>query len=169
MFLVVFTIHLTPPIRVVKNLKAFENEKLIYNVNKKLSELGFGSPSDTKVATITEGTFALEAFAQMRNRNLSSFAVVDDTGKLKHVLSASDLRSLSSSNIDLLELPVHFFLSKRPPTPLITATGDDRLGDVLQNLDKSGKHRIVMVDQLKPIAMITLSDLIPLFAVMAQQ
>lgn len=151
-------------------MKHFEHKTLIYNVAKRMSELGFGNPSDRRIEIITEGTFAVDAFARMRNRNLSSFAVVDDTGKLKRVLSASDLRSLSPSNFDLLEQPVLIFLSKRPPTPLITATGDDKLEDVLQNLERSGKHRVVMVDKdFKPVAMISLSDLIPLFAVMGRQ
>ena len=152
----------------MKNLKAFEHQSLMYNVNKTMAELGFGGPSDRPAQTVTEGAFTMEAFARMRNNNVSCFPVVNDKGALVHVLSASDLRSLSVSNVDLLEQPLRIFLNKRPATSLVTCTRDHKLSEVLRRLDESGRHRAVLTDNdMKPLHVVSLSDIIPLFSVVA--
>lgn len=154
----------------MRNIKAFEHESLIFNVNKTMAQLGFGSPSERPIEKVTEGTFTVDAFARMRNNDVSCLPVVNDSGSITHVLSASDLRSLSVSSIDLLEQPLRIFLNKRPASSLVTATADTKFSEVLRRLDDSGKHRAVLTDTgMKPIAMVSLSDIIPLFAVMSKQ
>ena len=155
--------------RIVKHIHSFEHEASRFKLSKTMHELGFGSRSYRLPEVIRQETITLEGFMQLRERNVSLLPVLNDKDELVGALSASDLWRLRSTNIvELLNLPlVHFLESNNGHISLLTGTVNMTFSDALKKIDSSGnKHRMILVNESqKPIAVVSLSDIIPLFAV----
>eukprot|EP01118_Nematostelium_gracile_P001442 TRINITY_DN1147_c0_g1_i1.p1 TRINITY_DN1147_c0_g1~~TRINITY_DN1147_c0_g1_i1.p1 ORF type:complete len:337 (+),score=83.74 TRINITY_DN1147_c0_g1_i1:105-1013(+) len=131
--------------------------------NKKLSEL---SMDKGPVVTITNDQSLMKAFTQLMIHNISGLAVVDLNGQLVNNLSASDLKGITTSTFYKLEGPIHeVFMSNPNKLPPVTCSPRDSIGDVIRIVVKTGVHRVFVVDeQYKPVNVITLTDIIRLFA-----
>jgi len=103
---------------------------------------------------------------------LQAIGVINDAGELIQVLSVNDLRSVGYDEqlFQRLYLPVGQFIqialqsNSTKPRALITAKFTDTFGEVLQTIVKSGVHRLYIVDENKPVGVISLSDILKLFA-----
>jgi len=137
---------------------------------KTIGDLGLASGT---VETISSDETALSGFRKMAIHNLSSLAIIDPTsGRLVATLSASDLRGMTSNLIQarLPGLPVTDFLREtrrgRIAYPLITATAQSTLLEVMQKMVNGHVHRVWIVDgydEGKLLNVISMTDVFKVF------
>lgn len=121
---------------------------------------------------------AIGAFALMHNTDISGVGVTDpSTAKLVAHLTVADLRCLTSaSDFDLLRLPaLKFFAQQRQecsteePThqsPVVTVRPGDTVLHLMRALVDGKAHRAYVIDETGvPVGVVTLTDLLRLFAV----
>jgi CBS domain-containing protein len=132
--------------------------------NATLDQLHMGHARDGGVAQVTRSVPTVEALMFMTSRGVSSVAVVDDSGCLWGNLSASDLRGIAGSDLQLLARPVEEFLSMSIPRrggALVTVTADSTLRTAVCRLAASHVHRVYMVDKAgRPVGIITCTDVL---------
>lgn len=129
--------------------------------NSSIEELGLVKGG---VVTITPQATALAGFQRMCQHDINAIPVVSENGKLMTVLSASDLRGLTSNLIQRVTLPVLDFLKearrghvRRP----ITVSPSSSFQDAVNKILWGRVHRVIIVDDTqKPIGIITSTDVI---------
>jgi len=135
-------------------------------VSMTLEELGM----DLKpVATVNRSDTAIEGFKKVHDAAVGAVAVVGTTTHaLFSTLSASDLRGITSDNINDVFLNVEAFLRKQHHGMVVepvTVRKDAELGDVMRLVVEHHIHRVwVSNDQGFPIGVVTLSDILAVFA-----
>eukprot|EP01121_Diplochlamys_sp_Union-15-3_P006622 TRINITY_DN1711_c0_g1_i1.p1 TRINITY_DN1711_c0_g1~~TRINITY_DN1711_c0_g1_i1.p1 ORF type:complete len:335 (-),score=56.20 TRINITY_DN1711_c0_g1_i1:11-988(-) len=132
---------------------------------KTVQELKLGS-RETPVSMVVTAQ-AIQAFWLLYYNKVSAIAITDKEGKLVANLSASDIEGVGSNNkkFSTLLLPLQeFFSTHKIGTPPITCTLNSTLKSVLVSVLKASVHRVWIVDNDKPIGLISLTDLMKLFA-----
>ena len=133
-----------------------------------------------KLISISESSSAFEAFTAITEQNVSGAAVVDSSGRLVGVLSASDfLRSrrddtghnfdgffddLKSPLTEYLNLRNRYFPGEYSRHPITIDPKKDAVMDVLQKFTSNHVHRLFVVDEKnRPVGVWSLGDIIELF------
>ena len=127
-----------------------------------LEDLGLVKGGD--IVTITPEATALTGFQRMCQHDINAVPVVSEEGKLIAVLSASDLRGLTSNLIQRVKMPVLDFLKesrrghvRRP----ITASRNASLQEAVNKIMWGRVHRVIIVDDdQKPVGVVTSTDVI---------
>jgi len=135
--------------------------------NSKISELPRLFAFQPELVTIDGNTPAIEGFKKIGREHFGAIPVVDDNGRVFASLCASDLSGTDLTLLHTLLLPTNIFLKivhdSNIPKPL-TATSDDTLRDVVQNILAANEHRAWVLDgQGKLSGVITLSDICKVF------
>jgi len=137
------------------------------------------------VLTVPHDLVTIGAFALLHNNDISGVGVTDSSGRLVAHLTVADLCCLKNAeDFDLLALPALEFarlreaLPSAPPTPgagagpgsatppVVTARPDETLLTLMASLVEGKAHRAYVVDeQGRPIGVVTLTDVLRLFAV----
>jgi CBS domain-containing protein len=151
-----------------KDLKALDERRILQvledeeqNVN--IKKLDF-------VYTVTHHAKMLDVLTLMVENNLTGVAVVHPTGTLIGNISVSDLKYLAESLLDNMILTVSEFLNKMPRKALVTVPSTASLGDVIGKLAQEGTYRCYVVDDdMHPVAVMTLTDVISAVLTMASE
>jgi len=138
--------------------------------HKTMEELHLGL---RPVVSVIDSDLTVKGFELIRKEKISGIGMVNAAGELKGVLSVTDLRSIGYDDklFQRLYMPVGEFLElalesnpKKPKTPIVISP-QDTLAQVLDVLAKTGLHRLYIVDEArKPIGIVSLTDIIRLFA-----
>lgn len=120
----------------------------------------------------------IAAFALMHNTDVSGIGILDEAGRLVGNISVSDLRAIRTADcFSRLSLPVHHFagaagLEPAPLTPggaapqVVTVGLADSLATVMGKLVEHSLHRLYVADGAgKPVGVVTITDVLRLFAV----
>jgi len=104
----------------------------------------------------------------MAREHMSALGVVDEKGELIANLSASDLRGLTSNLIHRLMMNVLDFLKESHRgniPPVISVTDRYTVREIMTKMLAFNVHRIWIIDgyNMKPIGVMTLTDIISLF------
>jgi len=134
----------------------------------KLQSTALGKPVDRKYAnpvlSITPRHRAIDGFLRMLDAGSSACAVLDDSGRLVGHLSASDLRGVTSENLNTISLPVLQFLAKVSPgrpNQLITCSTSDSYLDAMMRILKARVHQCWMLGtDNTPVGCLTMSKII---------
>jgi CBS domain-containing protein len=138
-----------------------------------LTELDRPSPQDRvegslmadTVATLKPGAPVLvqksatvaEALRVLLNADVGALLVIDGNGLLIGIFSERDLLTkIAGADLPLHELPVERFMTAKPET--IAAT--DTLAFALHKMDVGGYRHLPVVENGKPIAILSVRDLI---------
>ncbi|KAI8820701.1 uncharacterized protein EV422DRAFT_529803 [Fimicolochytrium jonesii] len=126
----------------------------------------------SRVVTVLDTATALQAFRDLYIGGVSAVAVVDKEGGLAANLSASDLRGLSSSNLEGLLDPVFTFLEidTRRRSDQVKADQlkfvepDAPLSKAIAIIRDAHIHRVWIADEGdKPVGVVTVSDILSVF------
>jgi len=137
-------------------------EKLVDVINMKVDQMSLqhmGVPAISIFSTEK----AVDGFYKMACHNAQCVAILDQaTGKLVADISPADLRGIISETFHLLHLPVTEFLNKiAGKTPPVTCNQSTCLGDIITKVVQTHIHHLWVVDdQDKPLAVVTLTDIL---------
>ena len=123
--------------------------------------------------TLSDKSTALTGFRKMILHNeMSALPVInEETGKLVATLAVEDLRGLSPNNFKNVLLPVLEFLrlSRREFHGVVTVHKHSSLHQTMVKLINNKIHRVWLVEDEKPIGVVSLTDVIQLFTIYAPQ
>jgi CBS domain-containing protein len=121
-----------------------------------------------KVRSIAYHAPALRCYRRMVMEDITSIAIVDESGKLVANLSASDLRGLNRSSFQKLDEQVLKYLAEgrggevRAP---VTCTAWSTLREVMQKMLIEGVHRVWVTNEAgEPVGQVSMSDVIRVLA-----
>lgn len=123
----------------------------------------------TAVQSVNFNEMTINCFLKMHSKNVSSLAVLDDSGKLWGNLSASDLKGFQLFLNDFGDLmqPVKDFLSLvrkrqgRPENFAIGVTKNTPVKDIVEKFNEEIIHRVFVVDDdFKPTCVFSLTNLL---------
>jgi len=154
-------------LRYLKN-QSFQCDAMFHEMFlQPISSLNLGTMRD-KVFTFSSQHSAIRVFRFMLQHNeLSAIPIVDNSGKLIDTLSVSDFRSVNLENLSDTLLPVCEFLKKvrgKMEFELIMGTADEPLYSIVDKIMVHGHHRVWIVDEKKPIGVVSLTDIIKSFS-----
>jgi len=140
-------------------------------LNKTVRDTGIGT---WPVVAVYDTDSTWEAFRKIRSYNLSAVGVINHDQRLLGSISSADLRGITEESVDELKLSTGEYLARHRNNNNGSTTSSSSffsiksslpVGEVIATLYKYHLHRLFVVDeQLKPIRIITLSDIIALFA-----
>lgn len=118
------------------------------------------------VISVTNDVTLMKAFSMIVKHNVSGIAVLDLKGTLINNLSASDLKGITETTFFKLEAPIHQVLMGNPDKlPPVTCSPHSTLAQALGKMEKTGVHRIFVVDDSgHPLNVITVTSILQLFA-----
>jgi predicted transcriptional regulator len=148
--------------------KRFQSASLERIFNSKLKDLH--QPDQTKdIVNVSMSDNLIDALNVLLESKVHGVGVVDDEGKLKSVLSVSDLRGMMAPRLASLRfLTVSDFLQQKEPrrfdevvpVPFI-CNHDDRLGIIVEAILQLHFHRVWLIDNKnQPTDVLTLTDII---------
>jgi CBS domain-containing protein len=135
-------------------------DKLGEILQQKVAGMGVNGKS---LKVITENDKAVVGFQMIYENHIHSVGVVDQQGKLITNLSSSDVRGISTEQLQKVKLPVLQFLNEviGAVRPAITCKNEDSLEKVIDIIVKDHIHRVWVTDEKNvPIGVITLTDII---------
>jgi len=152
--------HIFSQSHLVKHLAKFI--QLFPFVSETVSSLHLGY-KDT-IISVSANSLVKDAFSVMRDNNVSGVGVLDDYGHLTGTLSVSDLRHIgySAELFHKCFLKVTEFLQQTSQN-LVIVHPSATVGRVAQIFSTTRVHRIFVVEDNKPIGVISLFDFIKLF------
>jgi CBS domain-containing protein len=118
------------------------------------------------VLNVTTANNVLDAFRIIASNDIMGVAVVDEQGHFVGNTSASDLKEFLRSPSTSLNMPIMDFLARirqqnlKSVHPAISVSPNDTLEHVIGKLAATKIHRIFVCHQGKPIAVISLSDIL---------
>jgi len=148
----------------VVKLLAKNHPNIASLANKKLYQLGLDKHP---VVTVKNDDSLIDAFNTILRNDISGLAVVDfQNGRLLNNLSASDLKGITETNFFRLEAQLHQVFNATPnKKPPVACSRFNTLGEVIGQLEKTGVHRVYVVDEeLKPVGVISLTDIMRCFS-----
>jgi len=137
---------------------------ITHETSKTLQELGL---DQFPVVTVKNDASLIEAFNTILQMDISGLAVVDFRhGQILNNLSASDLKGVTQQNFFKLEAQLHQIFALTPnKKPPVTCIARNTLAEVIEQVNKTGVHRVYIVDQQnKPVGVLSLTDIIRCFA-----
>ncbi|KAI9008358.1 hypothetical protein BC832DRAFT_591589 [Gaertneriomyces semiglobifer] len=122
------------------------------------------------VITMRDHQSAFDGFALMKEKGVAALPVVDGSGSIVGILSASDVRGITKTGLGKLEMPVLEYLKQKSSAGKvrqpILCTPNDSLRHIISTLVEQDVHRIFIVaqkDDLRPIGVVSQSDIIGAF------
>lgn len=124
------------------------------------------------VVSVTEECTAIDAFNLMVDKNITGVGILDKDGRLTGALSIRDMKLISydarlfwrlqqTVNNFTLKLKYEWAAKHDRPHAIVTAKGDNTIGEVINLLVENKVHRIFIVDDdRKPIGVASLKDLL---------
>jgi CBS domain-containing protein len=107
--------------------------------------------------TIFSHTSVREAIATMLERNIGALLVVDAAGKLIGIFSERDLlKKIAGIHVLYGDMPVSNFMTPRP----VTLASTDTLASALCKMDGGGYRHIPVVEQGRPVGVISVRDMV---------
>ncbi len=107
--------------------------------------------------TISPTSTVGSAIALMLASNVGALLVVDDAGKLVGIFSERDLlEKIAGVQERYADLPVAPFMTARPASVSAQAT----LGSVLKRMDAGGYRHVPVLDDGKPVSVISVRDML---------
>jgi len=150
---------------VIPFLKKHE-ERLAHLFSKKVHELKLGT---SPVISISAKAPAIEAFKMMSQNRISGMAVVDEDGMLIGNISASDIKLfLDLPRAKVMQLPVQEFVNRirrhnpsaKTRIPVVAVPDTATLGKIIAKFAATKLHRVFVVADQKPVACISLRDIL---------
>jgi CBS domain-containing protein len=107
--------------------------------------------------TISASTTVRQAIDAMLTHNVGALPVVDEGGKLIGIFSERDLlKKVAGIHVLYADMPVRSFMTPKP----VTLTAADSLAFALHKMDGGGYRHIPVVDNGKPIGMVSVRDML---------
>ncbi len=107
--------------------------------------------------TILPGTTVRQAIDLMLAQNVGALLVVDERGVLLGIFSERDLlKKVAGVHETYAELPVNRFMTPRPEA----VTPGDTLNYVLHKMDGGGYRHVPVLDEGRPVSMISVRDML---------
>jgi len=151
--------------------KPLRDETLLdeYLGSKTLADLGLARSEGIMTMSVTAQ--AILAFWVIYFNRVSAIAVVDQDGKLLGNLSASDIRGIGSSTLRFssLLLPIGEFLQLEGPDAskaAVTCIATTTFGEAVSLLAKNKIHRLWVVENDKPVGLVSLTDIMKILTKM---
>lgn len=143
------------------------HEEALHDVfQKTVHELKMGT---SPVISISSKAPAIQAFKMMSQHRISGMAVVDEEGVLIGNISASDIKLfLEFPRAKVMQLPVQEFVNRirrhspsaKTRIPVVAVPDSATLGKVIAKFAATKLHRVFVVENHKPIACISLRDIL---------
>lgn len=144
-------------------LDHIDHSMLEHGASQAISALGYGTKPVVSASSTSPVHAVLKTLAD--NKGASCVAIVDEAGLLVGNFSASDLRGLDADSLsDDLALPVVDFLAKKTPASLkpITRRKTESMYYVTDTIVNNRLHHVWIVEDGKPIGIVTLTDILHL-------
>jgi arabinose-5-phosphate isomerase len=109
-----------------------------------------------EVPRVTPGTSMRAALVEMTGKRLGCTLVLNGTGKLEGIFTDGDLRRLSQSREDFLDVPIGEVMGRQPHTIEGTALASAALA----RMEEHSITQLVVVDSDKPVGVVHLHDLL---------
>lgn len=109
-----------------------------------------------EVLSISHTSSILDGFKIISSKKVTAVAVLNDKGDLIGEIDSSDSKELD----DNLTISAKEFLIKRPNRELHTLSPECYVKDVVNKFIKSHAHRIYLVENNKPVGIISLIDIL---------
>jgi len=148
----------------IARLFSRNDQKITNLANKKLFELGL---DQFPVITMKNDATLIDALNTIVTHDISGLAVVDfKDGHLINNLSASDFKGVTEQNFFRLEAQLHqIFMAATQKKPPVTCSRSTTLGEVINIVEKTGVHRVFVVDENNvPTGVVTLTGIMACFA-----
>jgi len=142
-------------------VKFFQKFEKALGLDKTLDVAGLAKEKSCSV--VKESDVALFAFRRMEESENTALPVVDGSNQVVGTISVSDVRSLSTNNMDMVLKPVLEFLEglHGKPSDPITCTSSTTIYSVIRDLVESFHRHVWLVnDDGKLIGCISLTDII---------
>ncbi|MFB6075138.1 MAG: CBS domain-containing protein [Haloarculaceae archaeon] len=121
-----------------------------------MEDVFVGRVMTTAVHTVARDEQIIDAAERMRERNIGSLLIVDESGDLDGILTATDFVSLVADGHAEPETPVSEVMS----TDVVTTGANDRLREVARTMLDGGFHHVPVVDETEGVlGMVTTTDL----------
>jgi len=140
------------------------NSQQISIASKKLYELGL---DQFPLVTIKNDATLIDALNAMVTNDVTGLAVVDfKDGHLINNLSCSDFKGVTEQNFFRLEAQLHqIFMAATQKKPPVTCSRFATLGEVINTVEKTGVHRVFIVDELnRPTSVLSLTGIMACFS-----
>ena len=145
----------------IKYLNKHLNElNLPFDPKSTVKQLGIIS---TPVVSVSSADSAMQAFKTMRKNRRLAVPIVSESGDFVGALSNSHLRGLQESNINILNKSVLEYVAGRGDT-VVTSDGNETMQDLLDKIVQGHLHRVWILEGTKVVGVVTLSDILKLFA-----
>jgi len=139
---------------------ADENMEILPMGDKTIGELGIARPP----ILIPVASSMIDAINVLVANRVSGLGLIDQRGKLAANFSASDLTGMVPNTFNTLNEPALTYLSLGRFLAPVTCTYGSTLADVIVMLARERVHRVYVVEQDRPVGVISMSDIIPLLA-----
>jgi len=147
---------------IVKYLITYKNQLALGQLfAKSIGDLDLVKHS--KVQAMSSLETALSCFKKMSLLGINATGIVNEAGEIITNLSVSDLRGLRQDLLRTITLPVLEFLKGQHGGKIITtvcATTTETFGKVIDLIVQHRLHRVWIVENQKPIGVVTLTDVI---------
>lgn len=105
--------------------------------------------------TVTPETLVEEVANRMLDHGIGSVLVVDEDGALAGILTTTDFVQIVAERKPKDETPVSEYMS----TDVLTASAQEPIEEVANRLIEAGVHHMPVVDDGRPIGIVTTTDL----------
>jgi len=110
------------------------------------------------VITVTTDIKILDVLRHIVDNQINGVGVVNEKGVLVGNISVSDLKYLVDSQLENINLPTGEFLCKVERRQLVACAPNATFGEVIRKLAQEQVYRMYIVEDNKPIAVVTLTD-----------
>ena len=105
--------------------------------------------------TVTPETLVEEVANRMLDHGIGSVLVVDEDGELAGILTTTDFVQIVAERKPKDETPVSEYMS----TDVLTTSAQEPVEEVANRLIEAGVHHMPVVDDGRPIGIVTTTDL----------
>jgi CBS domain-containing protein len=132
--------------------------------NARLVDVSGGKPP----VSCTPEWSALDAFRKLYISDVSAVAVVNDKGDLVGNVSATDVRGLRAESIETVNKPVLEYLKLHSGGhlmhPITADPSRSTVGTVMAQMVAGRVHRVWVTEHLKPIGVVSMTDIMSKFS-----
>lgn len=120
-----------------------------------MDDIFVGRLMSSPVETVRSDTTVREAARRMREANIGSVIVVDDSHRLEGILTSTDFVEAVADERSMAETPVAEFMT----TDVITTEANEPIRDIADVMTEHRFHHLPVVEDEQVIGIITTSDL----------